>query len=188
MEGLEEQLGEAASTGEELAETRRSLAASTAELMTLRVEHDRIQTEVTRMREDITLLTAEKTRQELNIRNLERENGRLSRELDEAREEVAARIDADTRVREFEARLSGIEQMKRLYEQRLKHLKDEVRALRKAAGENAGADELGEIDMRSDITGDENLKTGSIPVVPTNKQKSRRREADGTDWLLTLPD
>lgn len=153
----------------ELESTQRELDATRNELQSLRQDHNLL-------RDNICRLENEKTRLEERVSELERD-------LRNANQELAGRIEADTQIKKFEAKLGGIEKLKTQYEQRIRRLRDEIKSLRSYSGmANPEADELREIDM----------VTGRPKDVTARKQTSAARRsqkpaADDSDWLQELP-
>lgn len=158
----------------ECASMRIELAAAQATVTELRAELAAVITDLESERERRGQLDAELGRLSAVNGELECEKIKLGhsvaglqRKLDEANAELGRRIDADTQIAAFEAKLKGFGEVKERYEQRIRRLRNEVRRLRDAgAAESADSSEMREIDM-----------TGSLPGPGPA----------GSDWLEDLP-
>lgn len=131
---------------------------------------------------------------------LTRRVSELSDELAAAKEELLDRLDAETQVREFEAMLTQVEEMKAGYERRIERLRRALVAAREAGGLAATPSaELMEIDMTdTGVSPAESPESAGPP--PEALQSTRRPEAGPgdssvsppadpeADWLQMLPE
>lgn len=140
--------------------------------------------EVHILREEKDALAASHCELEKEKAVLEERVEELERELDRSSRELSRRVDAETQIREFEAKLGGIESLKAQYELRIRRLRDEIRNLRKQSGQQQpGSEELREIDMN---TGRFNEETTRKSVVSAGSRQPSSVANDDADWLQDL--
>ena len=167
FEELSDAADECASLRVELAAAQATVEEQRAELADIRADLEAAIERSGQLDAEMGRLSAVNRELECEKVKLDHNVAELQRKLNEANAELGRRIDADTQIAAFEAKLKGFEEVKERYEQRIRRLRNEVRRLRDAGtAESADLSELREIDM-----------TGSLPG----------SGPEGSDWLEDLP-
>jgi len=171
-------------------ELRRRLEATLGELDAERETTRANSLEISRLADSIM-------QKETELKAVRSELDDVLRQLEEAREELEQRRDVETQLKEFDAKLTKVEDLKRGYEKR-------IDAAREGSDLLDPGEESPKIDMKQRQTvvrvitpaqpaAEPQAKPARVAGIPSRKpsaeaRRMERRNANNDDWLMDLPD